>query len=74
MRALLDTNIIIHRERLQPMNYSIGSLFYWLDKLHYEKLAHPYSIAELRKANNEAQQQVYDARLNAYSIMKSVVY
>lgn len=73
MRALLDTNIIIHRESLQPTNYSIGSLFYWLDKLHYEKMVHPYSIAELRKANNEAQQQVYDARLSAYSVMKSVV-
>lgn len=44
MRALLDTNIIIHRESMQATNYSIGQLYYWLDKLHYVKLIHPYTI------------------------------
>lgn len=72
MRALLDTNIIIHRESLQATNYSIGRLYYWLDKLHYEKLIHPYSVSELRKANNAAQQLIYDARLSAYTQMKCV--
>lgn len=72
MRALLDTNIIIHRESLQATNYSIGLLFYWLDKLHYEKLVHPYSIEELRKANNVPQQDAYNARLAAYTTMRSV--
>lgn len=33
MRALLDTNIIIHRENKRVSNYSIGHLFQWLDKL-----------------------------------------
>ena len=72
MRALLDTNIIIHRESMQATNYSIGQLFYWLDKLHYEKLVHPYSVAELRKAHNPAQQDIYDARLSAYTQMRTV--
>lgn len=72
MRALLDTNIIIHRESMQATNYSIGQLFYWLDKLHYEKLVHPYSVAELRKVHNPAQQDIYDARLSAYTQMKTV--
>ena len=72
MRALLDTNIIIHRESMQATNYSIGQLFYWLDKLHYVKLIHPYSVAELRKANNVAQQDIYNARLAAYTQMKAV--
>ena len=72
MRALLDTNIIIHRESMQATNYSIGQLFYWLDKLHYEKLIHPYSVAELRKADNAAQQNIYNARLAAYTQMKAV--
>ena len=72
MRALLDTNIIIHRESMQATNYSIGRLFYWLDKLHYEKLIHPYSVAELRKAHNAAQQDIYNARLAAYTQMKTV--
>ena len=30
MRALLDTNIIIHRENKRVSNYSIGHLFRWL--------------------------------------------
>ena len=72
MRALLDTNIVIHRESMQATNYSIGQLYYWLDKLHYEKLIHPFSINELRKANNSAQQAIYDARLSAYTQMKTV--
>lgn len=72
MKALLDTNIIIHRETMQATNYTIGKLYYWLDKLHYEKLMHPFSVAELRKADNPQQQQLYDARLSAYTEMKCV--
>ena len=72
MRALLDTNIIIHRETMQATNYTIGKLYYWLDKLHCEKLLHPYTVAELRKANNAQQQQLYDARLDAYTHMQCV--
>ena len=72
MRALLDTNIIIHRESRQATNYSIGQLYYWLDKLHYEKLIHPYSVRELRKADNSAQQELYNARLSAYTQMKTI--
>ena len=48
MRALLDTNIIIHRENTKATNYGIGLLFYWLDKLNYEKCIHPFVIEELR--------------------------
>ena len=52
MRALLDTNIIIHRENTIVTSQTIGQLFYWLDKLHYEKLIHPLSMNELRKLHN----------------------
>ena len=72
MRALLDTNIIIHRETMQATNYTIGKLYYWLDKLHYEKLLHPYTVAELRKADNAQQQQLYDERLSAYTHMQCI--
>lgn len=72
MRALLDTNIIIHRETMQATNYTIGKLYYWLDKLHYEKLLHPYTVSELRKADNTQQQQLYDARLSAYTNMRCI--
>lgn len=69
MRALLDTNIVIHRENTKVTNSSIGQLFYWLDTLHYEKIIHPSTISELRKYNNPAMQELYDAKLSAYKIM-----
>ena len=51
MRALLDTNIIIHRENKKVTNYSIGHLFRWLDKLKYDKVIHPYSVEYLHNCN-----------------------
>lgn len=72
MRALLDTNIIIHRENVKATNLSIGQLFYWLDALHYEKTIHPYTVQELRKYSNEQMQSLYDAKLSAYTQMKNI--
>lgn len=72
MKALLDTNIIIHRENVKATNYSIGLLFYWLDSLHYEKMLHPYTINELRKYHDDQMQSLYDVKLQAYSIMPCV--
>lgn len=72
MRTLLDTNIIIHRENTKVTNQSIGLLYYWLDKLHYEKLIHPYSIKELRKYGDAQMQALYDVKLASYVEMKTV--
>lgn len=72
MKVLLDTNIVIHRENITPTNFSIGQLFYWIDKLHYDKMIHPYTINELRKLQNEQMQVLYDAKLSAYTEMKGV--
>ena len=72
MRALLDTNIIIHRENTRATNPTIGQLYYWLDRLHYDKLIHPLSVTELRKYNNQQMQELYDARLSAYTEMRSI--
>lgn len=72
MRALLDTNIIIHRENIKATNLSIGQLFYWLDALHYEKLIHPYSQEELKSYQNPEMQALYDVKLSAYTLMKSI--
>lgn len=72
MRALLDTNIIIHRENIRATNPTIGQLFYWLDRLHYEKLIHPLSVSELRKYRNPQMQELYDAKLAAYTEMKNI--
>ncbi len=72
MRALLDTNIVIHRENTKPTNYAIGELFHWLDVLKYDKVIHPYTISELRKYMNDDMQRLYDAKLPAYIQMKTV--
>ena len=72
MRALLDTNIIIHRENTKVTSRTIGQLFYWLDKLHYEKLLHSWSVSELKKYDDPNIQDLYDAKLTAYTHMKTV--
>ena len=69
MRALLDTNIVIHRENTRVTNSSIGQLFYWLDTLHYEKVIHPFTVSELRKYSSQTMQELYDAKLSAYKVM-----
>lgn len=49
MKAILDTNIIIHREASKGINADIRILFYWLDKLKYSKAIHPLTIEELNR-------------------------
>ena len=53
MRVLLDTNIIIHREASRVINEDIGSLFNWLDRLHYQKCVHPLTLEEISKYKNK---------------------
>lgn len=72
MKTLLDTNIIIHRENTQVTNQSIGLLYYWLDKLHYEKVIHPYTISELRKYGDTQMQELYDVKLASYVELKTI--
>lgn len=72
MRALLDTNIIIHRENKKVTNYSIGHLFRWLDKLKYEKIIHPYSVEEIRNYKDDETQQLMSVKLESYEIMKTI--
>lgn len=72
MKVLLDTNVIIHRENTKATNYGIGLLFYWLDKLNYEKCIHPYIIEELRSLHNKNIQDLYDAKLAAYTELHTV--
>lgn len=67
MRVLLDTNIIIHRENRQVTNYSIGHLFYWLDKLKCEKIIHPLSVKEIEKYNDKQTQELYKVKLSSYN-------
>ncbi len=47
MRVLLDTNIIIQRESNYTGDYSIATLYNWMDKLHYDRVIHPATKDEL---------------------------
>ena len=53
MKALLDTNIIIHREASRVVNRDIGTLFKWLDKGKYIKCIHPVTFEEIEKNIND---------------------
>jgi len=70
MRALLDTNIIIHRETSRIINQNIGMLFYWLDKMKYEKYVHPVTIAELQRHTDEQVVKTMGVKLQSYHVMK----
>jgi predicted nucleic acid-binding protein len=72
-RALLDTNIIIHRENYKVSNHNIGHLYRWLDKLHYTKVIHPHSIKEIKKYKDKHVQENFSVKLNAYELIKVVV-
>jgi predicted nucleic acid-binding protein len=72
MRALLDTNIIIHREAATVVNQDIGTLFRWMDKAKYEKCVHPITVEELQKHGNEKKLKTLNIKLDSYSILKTV--
>ena len=72
MRALLDTNIIIHRENKRVSNYSIGHLYRWLDKLKFDKVVHPYSIEEIKKYKDPETQEAIAVKLESYEVIKTI--
>lgn len=71
MRALLDTNIIIHRESDKIQNDGIGILFYWLDKLKIEKCIHPLTVEELNKFKNKGAVDVMNIKIENYHALKT---
>jgi len=72
MRALLDTNIVIHREAAIAVNQDIGTLFKWLDKARYEKCVHPITVEELQKHENEKKLNSLNIKLQSYSLLNTV--
>ena len=72
MKALLDTNIIIHRESNRILNRDIGILFKWLDKGKYAKYIHPITIAELCKNSNKETLDVISVKLESYQTLKTI--
>ena len=71
MKALLDTNILIHREASKVVNEDIGRLFNWLDRLHYEKYIHPLSIAEVEKHSDANVVKSFRTKLQSYFAIKT---
>lgn len=71
MKALLDTNILIHREASKVINEGIGTLFNWLDKLHYEKCIHPLSLTEIEKHYDALVVKTIQAKLKNYNTLKT---
>lgn len=68
MRALLDTNIIIHRENTRAVsNYSIGYLYKWLDALGIEKAIHPLSIEEIEGFGDESVKELLRVKIDSYT-------
>jgi predicted nucleic acid-binding protein len=71
MKVLLDTNILIHREANKIVNNEIGVLFNWIDRLHYEKWIHPFSISEIKKHIDKNVVKTFEAKLRNYNILKT---
>lgn len=70
MRALLDTNILIHREAAVVVRQNIGLLFNWLDRLDYEKLVHPVSVEEINRHEDERVRTSFAAKIASYRILR----
>jgi hypothetical protein len=70
MRALLDTNILIHREASVVIRENIGLVFNWLDRLGYEKCVHPESIGEIKQHEDKRLRNSFLAKVKSYNIIK----
>ncbi len=71
-KALLDTNIIIHREAGRVVNQDIGILFKWLEKADYEKYIHPVTIAEINKNSNLSTVDTFNKKMDSYEQLLTV--
>jgi predicted nucleic acid-binding protein len=66
MKALLDTNIIIHREASRVINQDIGILYRWIERAKYIKCVHSVSIAEIEKYKNQQVVDTFHIKLESY--------
>lgn len=66
MKALLDTNIIIHREASRVINQDVGILYRWLDRVKYTKCVHSLTISEIEKYKNQQTVDAFQIKLDSY--------
>ena len=71
MKALLDTNIIIHREASRVIHQDIGYLFNWLDKLKIEKCVHPLTVEEINKHRDLDTVKTMNIKIENYNELKT---
>ncbi len=66
MKALLDTNIIIHREASKIINQDVGILYRWLDRAKYIKCVHSLTVTEIEKYKNQQTVETFQIKLDSY--------
>lgn len=66
MKALLDTNIIIHREASKVINQDIGILYRWLERVKYVKCVHLLTVSEIEKYKNQQTVDSFQIKLDSY--------
>jgi len=66
MKALLDTNIIIHREASKVINQDVGILYRWLERAKYTKCVHSLSITEIERYKNQQTVDTFQIKLDSY--------
>jgi predicted nucleic acid-binding protein len=66
MKALLDTNIIIHREASKVINQDVGILYRWLDRVNYIKCVHSLTVTEIEKYKNQQTVNTFQIKLDSY--------
>lgn len=69
MKALLDTNIIIHREANKIVSQDIGILYRWLDRGLYTKCIHSATIEEVKKNTCKETVDLFLVKLESYEII-----
>lgn len=70
MKALLDTNIIIHRESNKVVSQDIGILYRWLDRGKYTKCIHSATIEEVKKNPNKETVDLFLVKLQSYEVVE----
>lgn len=70
MKALLDTNIIIHREANKIVSQDIGILYRWLDRGQYTKCIHSATIEEVKKNPNKETVDLFLVKLKSYEVIE----
>jgi predicted nucleic acid-binding protein len=71
LKVLLDTNIVVHRETKDPTKEEIGKLFWWIDRLGYEKCVHQVTIDEISLHQNPATRKAFLTKIESYNLLQT---